>query len=64
MNRRQFASTLGAAVAGIVACVAAHPSRSYTFAHLGDHLPEFLRKARRFAPAFRIFTVEGLLREG
>lgn len=35
----------------VLAYVAAHPSRSYTFARLGDRVPEFLRKTRRFAPA-------------
>lgn len=35
----------------VLAYVAVHPSRSYTFARLGDHVPEFLRKTRRFAPA-------------
>jgi hypothetical protein len=35
----------------VFAYVAAHPSRSYTFARLGGHVPEFLRKTRRFAPA-------------
>ncbi|MEO8586017.1 MAG: DNA-binding domain-containing protein [Acidobacteriota bacterium] len=34
----------------VLAYVAAHPSRSYTFAHLGHRVPEFLRKTRRFAP--------------
>ncbi|MCM3876842.1 MAG: putative DNA-binding domain-containing protein, partial [Thermoanaerobaculia bacterium] len=33
------------------AYVAVHPSRSYTFARLGVHVPEFLRKTRRLAPA-------------
>lgn len=35
----------------VLAYVAVHPSRSYTFARLGDRVPEFLRKSRRFAPA-------------
>lgn len=35
----------------VLAYVAAHPSRSYTFARLGDHVPEFLRRTRRFSPA-------------
>ena len=35
----------------VLAYVAAHPSRSYTFAHLGDRVPEFLGKTRPFAPA-------------
>ncbi|MGZ6989047.1 MAG: HvfC/BufC family peptide modification chaperone, partial [Thermoanaerobaculia bacterium] len=29
----------------------AFPSRSYTFARLGDHVPEFLRKTRRLSHA-------------
>jgi hypothetical protein len=33
------------------AYVRVFPSRSYTFARLGDHVPEFLRKTRRFSPA-------------
>jgi hypothetical protein len=35
----------------VLAYVAVHPSRSYTFARLGEHVPEFLRKTRRFSPA-------------
>jgi hypothetical protein len=35
----------------VLAYVAVHPSRSYTFAHLGKHVPEFLRRSRRFSPA-------------
>jgi len=35
----------------VLAYVKVHPSRSYTFSRLGDHVPEFLRKARRFSPA-------------
>lgn len=35
----------------VLAYVAVHPSRSYTFARLGDRVPEFLKKSRRFAPA-------------
>lgn len=35
----------------VLAYVAVHPSRSYTLAHLGHRVPEFLRKKRRFAPA-------------
>jgi hypothetical protein len=35
----------------VLAYVAVHPSRSYTFARLGDRVPEFLRKTRRFTPA-------------
>ncbi len=35
----------------VLAYVAVHPSRSYTFAHLGTHVPEFLRRTRRFYPA-------------
>jgi hypothetical protein len=35
----------------VLAYVAVHPSRSYTFARLGDRVPEFLRKTRRFPPA-------------
>ncbi len=35
----------------VLAYVAAHPSRSYTFARLGDRVPEFFGKTRRFAPA-------------
>jgi len=35
----------------VLAYVRVFPSRSYTFAHLGDHVPEFLRKTRRFPPA-------------
>ncbi|MDL2716235.1 MAG: DNA-binding domain-containing protein [Acidobacteriota bacterium] len=34
----------------VLSYVAVHPSRSYTFAHLGHRVPEFLRKTRRFAP--------------
>jgi hypothetical protein len=33
------------------AYVRVFPSRSYTFARLGDHVPEFLRRTRRFSPA-------------
>jgi hypothetical protein len=35
----------------VLAYVAVHPSRSYTFARLGAGVPEFLRKTRRFVPA-------------
>jgi hypothetical protein len=35
----------------VLAYVRVFPSRSYTFARLGDHVPEFLRKTRRFPPA-------------
>ena len=35
----------------VLAYVAVHPSRSYTFARLGDRVPEFLRKTSRFGPA-------------
>lgn len=35
----------------VLAYVAVHPSRSYTFAHLGARLPGFLRKTRKFRPA-------------
>jgi len=35
----------------VLAYVAVHPSRSYTFARLGDRVPEFLRRTRRFTPA-------------
>jgi hypothetical protein len=35
----------------VLAYVRVFPSRSYTFARLGDHVPEFLRKTRRFSPA-------------
>ena len=34
----------------VLAYVAVHPSRSYTFARLGDRVPDFLRRTRRFAP--------------
>jgi hypothetical protein len=44
----------------VLAYVAAHPSRSYTFARLGDHVPEFLRKTRRFAPAAFLFDLARL----
>ncbi len=33
------------------AYVGVHPSRSYTFARLGDNVPEFLARSRRFSPA-------------
>jgi hypothetical protein len=35
----------------VLAYVAVHPSRSYTFARLSDRVPDFLRKAGRFSPA-------------
>ena len=35
----------------VLAYVAVYPSRSYTFARLGDRVPEFLRRSRRLAPA-------------
>lgn len=35
----------------VLTYVRVFPSRSYTFARLGDHVPEFLRKTRRFSPA-------------
>lgn len=35
----------------VLAYVAVHPSRSYTFARLGDRVPEFLGRGRRFTPA-------------
>ncbi len=35
----------------VLAYVAVHPSRSYTFARLGGRVPEFLRKSRRFTPS-------------
>jgi len=35
----------------VLAYVRVFPSRSYTFARLGDHVPEFLRRTRRFSPA-------------
>ena len=35
----------------VLAYVRVFPSRSYTFARLGDHVPEFLGRTRRFAPA-------------
>jgi hypothetical protein len=35
----------------VLAYVAVHPSRRYTFARLGDHVPDFLRRTRRFSPA-------------
>lgn len=35
----------------VLAYVRVFPSRSYTFARLGDHVPEFLRRTRRFPPA-------------
>ena len=42
------------------AYVAVHPSRSYTFARLGDRVPEFLRKTRRFVPAAFLFDLARL----
>ena len=38
------------------------PSRSYTFARLGDHVPEFLRRTRRFSPAPFLFDLARLER--
>jgi hypothetical protein len=35
----------------VQAYVTAHPSRRYTFARLGDRVPEFLAKTRRFPSA-------------
>jgi hypothetical protein len=35
----------------VLAYVAVHPSRSYTFSRLGDRVPDFLRRTRRFSPA-------------
>lgn len=35
----------------VLAYVLVFPSRSYTFARLGDHVPEFFRRSRRFSPA-------------
>jgi Putative DNA-binding domain len=35
----------------VLAYVRVFPSRSYTFARLGEHVPEFLRRTRRFSPA-------------
>lgn len=35
----------------VLAYVRVFPSRSYTFARLGDHVPEFLQRTRRFSPA-------------
>lgn len=46
----------------VLAYVAVHPSRSYTFARLGDHVPEFLRKSRRFSPAPFLYDLARLER--
>jgi hypothetical protein len=46
----------------VLAYVTAHPSRSYTFARLGDHVPEFLRRARRFSPARFLYDLARLER--
>jgi len=35
----------------VLSYVRVFPSSSYTFARLGDHVPEFLRRTRRFPPA-------------
>ena len=46
----------------VLAYVAVHPSRSYTFARLGDHVPEFLRRTRRFGPAPFLYDLARLER--
>lgn len=46
----------------VLAYVAVHPSRSYTFARLGDHVPEFLRKSRRFSPGPFLYDLARLER--
>ena len=46
----------------VLAYVTVHPSRSYTFARLGDHVPEFLRKSRRFSPAPFLYDLTRLER--
>jgi putative DNA-binding protein len=46
----------------VLAYVAVHPSRSYTFARLGDHVPEFLRKTKRFSPAPFLYDLARLER--
>ena len=46
----------------VLAYVAVHPSRSYTFARLGTHVPEFLRRTRRFAPAPFLYDLARLER--
>jgi hypothetical protein len=46
----------------VLAYVAVHPSRSYTFAQLGGHVPEFLRKARRFSPSSFLYDLTRLER--
>ena len=44
------------------AYVAVHPSRSYTFTHLGARVPEFLRRTRRFAPGPFLYDLARLER--
>ncbi len=46
----------------VLAYVAVHPSRSYTFARLGDQVPEFLRETRRFSPAPFLYDLARLER--
>ena len=46
----------------VLAYVAVHPSRSYTFARLGDHVPEFLRRTRHFVPAPFLYDLARLER--
>jgi hypothetical protein len=46
----------------VLAYVAVHPSHSYTFARLGDHVPEFLRRTRRFGPAPFLYDLARLER--
>ncbi|MFI5119522.1 MAG: putative DNA-binding domain-containing protein [Thermoanaerobaculia bacterium] len=49
-------------LAFVLAYVAVHPSRSYTFAHFGGYVPEFLRKTRRFSPASFLYDLARLER--
>jgi hypothetical protein len=46
----------------VLAYVRTFPSRSYTFARLGERVPDFLRRTRRFPPAPFLFDLARLER--